>query len=218
MSQCCSTLCDSTAEHFDAARAARDLAAYRAAGPGRTTRILLDGLAATGVRPQTVLDIGAGIGTLSFELLENGVAHATCVDMSPAFVECGQTEAVQRGVSQRMAWRTADFVTVASELPRADLVTLDRVVCCYPAFDTLLHHAADHAEVLLAMSYPNDRWYVRIALGAENLFRRLRGSAFRAFVHPPAKMDALLVGAGFRRLSGASTIMWRMDIYRRAAT
>ena len=218
MSQCCSSLCDSTAKQFDAARAARDLAAYRANGPGKTTLGLLEGLAGTGVQPRTLLDIGAGIGTLSFELLEDGVSTATCVDMSPAFVECGKREAVQRGFAHRMSWRTADFVMVAPELPPADLVTLDRVVCCYPAFDALLRHAADHAEILLAMSYPRNRWYVRIVLGAENLLRRLRRNAFRAFVHPPAKMDALLVGAGFRRLSGVSTTMWRMDIYRRATT
>ena len=84
-----------------------------------------------------------------------------------------------------------------------------------PRIDALLQHAADHAEILLAMSYPKDRWYVRIAVEAENLIRRLQGSAFRSFVHPPAKMDALLVGAGFRRLSGSSTFKWRMDIYRR---
>lgn len=218
MSQCCSDLCDSTAKQFDAARAARHLADYRATGPGQTTRGLIEGLAATGVQPRTLLDIGAGIGTLSFELLEDGVANATCVDMSPAFVKCGQMEAAQRGFAQRMSWRTADFVTMASELPPADLVTLDRVVCCYPAFDALLQLAADHAKILLAMSYPKDRWYVRIAVGAENLLQRLRGSAFRSFVHPSAKMDALLVGAGFRRLSGASTFMWRMDIYRRVDT
>ena len=215
MSQCCSALSDSTAKQFDAARAARDLAAYRATGPDQTTRGLLKGLAATGVQLRTLLDIGAGIGTLSFELLEDGVANATCVDMSPAFVKCGQMEATQRGFAQRISWRTADFVMVASELPPADVVTLDRVVCCYPAFDALLQHAADHAEILLAMSYPKDRWYVRIAVEAENLIRRLQGSAFRSFVHPPAKMDALLVGAGFRRLSGSSTFKWRMDIYRR---
>jgi SAM-dependent methyltransferase len=217
MSQCCSALCDSTSEYFGAARAARDLAAYRAAGPGRTTRGLLDGLAATGVRPSTLLDVGSGIGTLSFELLDAGVETAICVDMSPAFAECGRMEAVRRGVAERISWRTADFVTVASELPPAELVTLDRVVCCYPAFNALLQHAAEHAELLLAMSYPNDRWYVRVAFRLENLLRRIRGNAFRAFVHPPDKMDALLAGAGFRRLSGISTIMWRMDIYRRAA-
>jgi magnesium-protoporphyrin O-methyltransferase len=124
-------------------------------------------------------------------------------------------EAVRRGVAERVSWRTADFVAVAAELLQADVVTLDRVVCCYPEFDALLQHAADHAEVLLAMSYPRDRWFVRIALGAENLLRRVRGNAFRAFVHPPARMEALLVGAGFRRLTSSSTLMWQMDTYRR---
>jgi 2-polyprenyl-3-methyl-5-hydroxy-6-metoxy-1,4-benzoquinol methylase len=215
MRPCCSALCDSTAAKFDTARAARDLAEYRADGPGRTTRGLLEGLAAAGVQPRTLLDIGSGIGTLSFELLERGVATATCVDMSPAFVACGRMEAERRGIADRMSWRTADFVTVAPEVPEANLVTLDRVVCCYPAFQSLLQHAADHANMLLALSYPNARWYVHIAFAVENLVRRLRGSAFRAFVHPPAEMHALLLTAGFERLSDTATIMWRMDIYRR---
>lgn len=218
MSQCCSALGDSTAEYFGAARAERDLATYRASGPGRTTRGLLAGIAATGVRPETILDIGSGIGTMSFELLDAGPAGATCVDLSPAFAKFGQMEAVRRGVSERITWRTTDFVTVAPDLPPAELVILDRVVCCYPAFDALLQQAADHADVLLAMSYPRDRWYVRVAFAAENLVRRLRGRAFRAFVHPPAKMDALLVRAGLRRLHADSTMMWQMDIYRRATT
>jgi magnesium-protoporphyrin O-methyltransferase len=217
MTQCCSALDDSTAEYFGATRAARDLAAYRASGPGRTTRGLLAGLTATGVRPATLLDIGSGIGTLSFEVLEAGAVRATCVDMSPAFAECGRTEAVRRGVADRISWRTADFVTVASELPAADLVTLDRVVCCYPAFDVLLRHAADHADILLAISYPQDRWYVRLAFAAENLGRKLRGRAFRSYVHPPVQMDALLVRAGFRRMVSDSTMMWQMAIYCRAA-
>jgi magnesium-protoporphyrin O-methyltransferase len=215
VSQCCPALGDSTAEYFGAARAERDLATYRAAGPGRTTRGLLAGIAATGARPSTLLDIGSGIGTMSFELLDAGATGTTCVDMSPAFAKFGQMEAVRRGVAERITWRTADFVTVAPGLPPAELVILDRVVCCYPAFDVLLQQAADHAEVLLAIS--KDRWYVRMAFAAENLARKLQRRTFRAFVHSPAKMDAMLARAGFRREVGDATLMWQMDIYRRAA-
>jgi predicted RNA methylase len=218
VSQCCPAVGDSTAEYFGVARAERDLATYRAAGPGRTTRGLLAGIAATGARPSTLLDIGSGIGTMSFELLDAGATGATCVDMSPAFAKFGQMEAVRRGVAERITWRTADFVTVAPDLPPAELVILDRVVCCYPAFDVLLQQAADHAEVLLAMSYPKDRWYVRMAFAAENLVRKLQRRTFRAFVHSPAKMDAMLARAGFRREVGDATMMWQMDIYRRAAS
>lgn len=218
VSQCCPAIGDSAADYFGAARAEHDLAVYRADGPGRTTRGLLAGIAASGIRPSTVLDIGSGIGTMSFELLDAGAAGATCVDLSPAFAKFGSIEAVRRGVAERITWRTTDFVTVAPDLPPAELVILDRVVCCYPAFDALLQQAADHAVVLLAMSYPRDRWYVRAAFAAENLVRKLRRRAFRAFVHSPARMDAILAGAGLRRLRTESTMMWQMDIYRRAAS
>ena len=215
MRNCCSSPSAPTAKQFDAARAARDLAAYHKTGPGRTTRGLLQGLAATGVHPDTLLDIGAGIGTLSFELLGAGVASATCIDISAASVNGGEAEAQRRGVAHRMSWQAADFVEIASSVPPADVVTLDRVVCCYPAYEALLHHAADHARILLAMSYPRDRWYVRWMLAAENLFRQLRGNAFRAFVHPMAEMERVLLEAGFRRVSHTASPVWRMDVFRR---
>ncbi len=215
MRNCCSSPSAPTAKQFDAARAARDLATYHKTGPGRTTRGLLQGLAATGLHPGSLLDIGAGIGTLSFELLGTGVASATCIDISPAAVEGGEAEAQRRGVAHRMSWQAADFVEVAPLIPPADVVTLDRVVCCYPGHEALLLHAADHARFLLAMSYPRDRWYVRWMVATENLLRRLRGNAFRAFVHPIAEMEGVLRGAGFRRVSHTATLAWRMDVFRR---
>lgn len=216
MSHCCSPSSAPHAAQFDGKRAARDLATYRRSGPDRTTRGLLHGLAATGIRPRTVLDIGAGIGVLSFELLETGVASATCVDMSPAFIEGGQTEAQRRGLAERMAWRAADFVSIAPSLPPADVVIMNRVVCCYPAFEALLRQAAEHAQILLALSYPRDCWYVRLQFGARNVLRKVKGNAFRAFVHPAAAMEALLVGAGFQRVTGSKTVAWQMDVFQRA--
>jgi magnesium-protoporphyrin O-methyltransferase len=117
-----------------------------------------------------------------------------------------------------MTWQAADFVTIAPSVPVADVVTLDRVVCCYPAFEPLLRAAADHARVLLALSYPRDRWYVRLLMGAENLIRQVRGNVFRSFVHPVADMEALLTSAGFKRLSRTGTLAWQMDVFRREVT
>jgi magnesium-protoporphyrin O-methyltransferase len=218
MSHCCSPPSNPTTQHFDAQRAARDLATYQKSGPDPTTLGLLAGLAGTGIRPESLLDIGAGIGALSFELLKTGVARATCVDMSQAFVEGGQAETQRRGLAARMSWRVADFLALAPSVPPADVVTLDRVVCCYPAVEPLLRQAAQHARVLLAMSYPRDRWYVRLVLAAENFVRQLRRNAFQSFVHPVADMEALLTDAGFQRVSGTGTLVWRMDVFRRVAT
>src|SRR5512145_1009533 len=71
VSSCCSGCCTGIARQFDAKTAAGDLHRYREKGPGPTTRLLREFVARVGVG-DTVLDIGAGIGALSFELLAGG--------------------------------------------------------------------------------------------------------------------------------------------------
>ena len=66
--------------------------------------------------PETVLDIGSGIGAMSLELLKAGAQHATCVDMSPAALAANAEEAQQRGVGDRIERVEGDFVAVAATL------------------------------------------------------------------------------------------------------
>jgi len=214
----CSSLVDSTARHFDERRVRKELATYRRAGPGTTTQGLLRQLIGVEPLPASVLEIGSGIGALSLELLHAGAQHATCVDMSAAALAANAEEAHQRGVGDRIQQVEADFVAIAPTLPCADLVALDRVVCCYPAYVPLLEQATTHSHRLLAMSYPRDRWLVRLALGVENAWRRLRGDQFRAFVHSPGAMASLLRGRGFTRARAAVTFAWHMELYVRRAT
>jgi hypothetical protein len=91
----------------------------------------------------------------------------------------------------------ADFVSVASELPAATLVTLDRVVCCYTSYESLLNAALSHAQRVLAPSYPRDVWYVREGVRLENAERRLTKNSFRTFVHPAGQMEKVIRSAGF---------------------
>jgi magnesium-protoporphyrin O-methyltransferase len=187
---------ESTARHFDAARARKELRAYQTSGPGPTTRALIAGVAATGVRTGTLLDIGSGIGILTFELLRTGFTNATCIDLSAASLEVARAEAEKRGYADRIWWREADFTAVAESVRQADVVVLDRVVCCYPAFEPLLKQAATHTRRVLAVSYPRDRWYIRALIAIENVIRRIRRNDFRSFVHSALAMEALLTNAG----------------------
>jgi tRNA1(Val) A37 N6-methylase TrmN6 len=214
----CSSLADSTSRHFDERRIRREVASYRSAGPGTTTQGLLRLLTGVQPLPATVLDIGSGIGALSLELLQAGVQHATCVDMSAAALAANAAEAEQRGLGDRIERVEADFVAVAATLPAADLVALDRVVCCYPDFVPLLEHATAHSHRLLAISYPRDRWWVRLALWIENCWRWLRRDPFRAFVHPPAAMTELLRRRSFTRTRMVTTFAWQLEIHARNAT
>jgi magnesium-protoporphyrin O-methyltransferase len=173
-------------------------------------------LTASSPTGSTLLDIGAGIGALTFEIVSAGFRHATAVDASPAYVAAGRQEAERRGLTRDVDWREGDFVDLAPQVAPADVVTLDRVVCCYPAYEPLLKAGVDHARRVVGFSYPRDRWYVRGVMALENGLRWLRGSAFRTVVHSPAGMAALVQTRGFRLVGRRTTIAWCVDVYAKA--
>jgi hypothetical protein len=57
--------CRGVEKIFDQGTAEQDLKAYRAYGPGTTTRLLIAALKAAGVADRTLLDIGGGVGLCS---------------------------------------------------------------------------------------------------------------------------------------------------------
>ena len=215
MSHCCSSYGDIAAAHFDEKIARRELASYRKNGPGSTTRLLRDLLLETGQIEGMLLDVGSGIGGLTFEMLEHGVGRAIAVDASPASLAAATEEAVRRGRVGAVQFVLGDFVGVASQIPTATVVTLDRVVCCYPLFEPLLEESLSHAKRYFALSYPRDVWYVHAAVALDNAVRRIRGNPFRAFVHPVDGMTRMIQGAGFRLASRRHTWQWSAAVYLR---
>jgi tRNA1(Val) A37 N6-methylase TrmN6 len=216
MSACCSTFECAADQQFNEKKATKELKRYRAKGPGPTTRLLQEGLAHAGTLSGTLLDIGSGIGSLTFGLLERGVSRAVAVDASSAYNGVARQEAERLGLAKVVRFVHADFVSVASELSAATVVTLDRVVCCYPSQEALLNAALHRAEQCLALSYPRDVWYVRLGVMLENAQRRLKKNPFRTFVHPAARMEELILSAGFELSSRRGTWMWSVDVYTRS--
>ena len=214
MSGCCSRSCGPISVQFDSKRAEADLRLYKRKGPNPTTRQLRDGIVRAGAG-QTVLDVGAGIGAASFELLAAGFSSSLTIDASPAYVVVARREAEARGVAARMTIVEGDFVAAAATLPTADTVVLDRAVCCYPHFRPLLEAALTHSGRLLAVSYPRDRWYVRLLVAVDNLRRAARRNAFRVVVHSGAAMEELILVHGFQRASRTGTLEWCVDVYQR---
>jgi SAM-dependent methyltransferase len=215
-SACCSSFECAADQQFNEKKATEELKRYRTKGPGPTTRLLQQGLEHAGPLRGTLLDIGSGIGSLTFGLLERGVTHAVAVDASPAYNGVARQEAARLGRADAVRFVHADFVSVAPELPAATLVTLDRVVCCYPSYEALLSAALHHAEQYLALSYPRDVWYVRVGVMLENAQRRVTKNPFRTFVHPAARMEALIRSAGFERSTRRETWTWSVDVYTRS--
>jgi magnesium-protoporphyrin O-methyltransferase len=163
-----------------------------------------------------VLDVGAGIGALGFELLAAGAERVTAVEAAPAYVAAAREEAGRRHVSDRLEVVQGDFVSVAGDVMQADVVAMDRVVCCYPAYQPLLEAAVRRSRRLMAFSYPRDRWYVRAAVTLQNMGRALLRNPFRGFVHSARGMESVLEQHGFVRKERRETLKWSADLYVRA--
>jgi SAM-dependent methyltransferase len=201
---------------FSEKRATKDLAQYLSKGPGSTTRLLLAGLETAGPLHGRLLDIGSGVGVLLFELLERGVTSAVGVDLSSAHVATASREASRRGRSDATRFVHGDFLDVARDMPSAEIVTLDRVVCCYPEYERLLEESLRRAGRIFAFSYPLDLWYVRAWVGLENVGRQITGNAFRSFIHSASAMENVIRREGFALLNRRSTRTWRADVYTRS--
>ena len=208
--------CEITDNAFSEAEARAELRGYRRRGPAEHTKLILNAIRALNLKNADLLDIGGGIGAIHHELLKDVAHEATHVDASSAYLKQAKEEAARRGHNERVNFIHADFTVVAPELQQADIVTLDRVVCCYPDFRGLLKAAADHSQRALAFTYPRETWYLRIAFKIMNFFQGLRRDPFRVFLHPVAEMDSLLKGAGFERVSLRRLFVWEMALYQRA--
>jgi magnesium-protoporphyrin O-methyltransferase len=161
------------------------------------------------------MDIGGGIGAIHHELLEDVAREAVHVDASSAYLKQAKEEAARRGHSERVNFIHADFTDVAKGLPKVDIVTLDRVVCCYPDFRGLLQAAAEHSKQALALTYPRETWYMRVFFQIADVFQKLRRDPFRVFLHPVNEIDALLKQEGFQRVSLHRLFVWEMTLYQR---
>lgn len=189
---------------------------YRRRGPEGTTQMLIEALRATGVRGASVLDIGGGVGVVHHELLGAGAARATDVDASTAYLALARGESERRGHAQRVRYIHGDFVALAPSLEGADIVALDRVVCCYPDMPALVGAAAARAGRLLGLVYPRDVWWVRAGIRVVNLGLALQRTAFRVFCHPTAAVEAELSRAGLRPRLRRSSGFWQVVVFERA--
>jgi magnesium-protoporphyrin O-methyltransferase len=193
-----------------------DLRGYRRRGPANQTKLILQAIRSLSLKNADLLDIGGGIGTIHHELLNDVASRATHVDASSAYLKVAKEEAGRQHHLDRLNFIHADFTDVAGDLPKADIVTLDRVVCCYPDFRSLLTAAAEHSRQALAFTYPRETWYMRIGLKVINFFQGLWRDPFRVFLHPIAEMDALLHHEGFERVSRRRLFVWEMSLYQRS--
>lgn len=212
MSRC---QCEGIESVFDQRLVATQLQRLRRKGALKTTRFLIEALRSRGVRDTTLLDIGGGIGVVHHELLASGAREATDVDASSAYVNAAKSEAERRGLADKTRYIYGNFLDLAGGLPPADIVTLDRVICCFDDMQGLVSASAEKARLLYGLVYPRDAWWTRLGIRLMNFTRRIRGDKFRVFSHPTEAVESVVRSRGFARAYHREAGLWQVAVFSR---
>ncbi|MDQ6922084.1 MAG: class I SAM-dependent methyltransferase [Candidatus Dormibacteraeota bacterium] len=190
---------------------------YRRKGLDSTSMRLVELLKRRGLRERTLLEVGGGIGAIQLELLKAGLARAVSVELTPTYEQVAEELLREAGLGYRVERRVADFAQAGTEIAAADIVVLNRVVCCYPDMPALAGAAADRAREVLVMSFPRESWWTRVALTLGNLAFRLTRRQFHVFLHPPARIVAAAEQRGLRVALNQPGLFWQVAALERPA-
>jgi Methyltransferase domain len=196
---------------FGAKQARRDLKRWRAKGLTEDARDAVEFLARE--RVATLLEIGGGIGASQVELLRRGVERATNVELSPGYEEVALSLAREEGFEERVERLLGDAVT--AELPDADAVLLNRVVCCYPDYEALLGASAAHARRFLVFSFPRSGRIASAVVAVGNLLLRLGRRDFRGYAHPRSALLAAAERHRLRLVHERRALVWQTAAFMR---
>jgi len=216
MSNCCDPRgCDRFfGKHF-ARRVARR---YRKHGLGKTEQAMVEFLESAGLAGATVLEVGGGVGELHIELLKRGAEGAVNLELSPAYDEEARRLLVDTALTDRVERRLHDIAVDPDAVEPADVIVLNRVVCCYPDYERLLGAAATHARRALVFSYPRRNALSRAIVGVQNAGFRLMRREFRVFTHPPEAMVGVLRSQGLTPRFAGGGLVWRVAGLGRTST
>ncbi len=166
---------------------------------------------------RTVLEVGGGIGAIQIELLKAGAARAVSIELTPTYEEVATGLLRDAGLEGRVERRLMDFAEMGGAVDRADIVVMNRVICCYPDMPRLAGAAADHAREILVLSFPRETWWTRTGLTLGNLILRLARREFQVFLHPPASILAVAEQRGFRTILNQTGLFWTVAALTRAS-
>ena len=189
-----------------------ELRDFKKRGLGKRQKAILEALPGS-VAGNSVLDIGCGIGGLGLSLLARGAAHSTFVDVSKAYLRAARGLAKEREGDENVTFIEADFMQ--TDPPPADIVLLDRVVCCYPSAPALLRKAAAHSEAHLTFSYPRPTWWMYLAGRLLNLGMRAWRKDYRFYVHSEDTLLSAAKTSGHTLRDRRSIGVWHILTFER---
>jgi len=211
---CCrSGVCE---EMFKSKKAVATLRRYRKKGLDNLEREMVSIASAQSLAGARVLEIGGGIGTIQAELLKAGATSGEIVELVSAYEPYARELAREKGIEGRSVFRIVDVLDHPEAVVPADIVVLNRVVCCSPDGVRLTSVAATLAGRMLLVIYPRDRAAVRLVMSFMNGLFHLGGRSFRTFLHAPFSLHAAATDEGLSVAETSRTFAWEFAAFRRS--
>ncbi len=192
----------------------RELRAFRRKGLNKRQALIVAHLEGA-VEGSSVLEVGCGVGALSTTLLKKGATAASYVEISRDYLNAAREVAEREGVSEKASFHLDDFVSSPTHHATADIVMLDRVVCCHPDGEALIAKAARHSKRHLVYTYPRPLWFLHIFRVVLGLLMRLSRQDYRFFVHDPERLLRGATRAGHSLVATRSIGLWRLVVVSR---
>jgi len=195
--------------------AQRDLNNLKNTGAKKSTRVLLNVLRNLNLEGMHLLDIGAGIGVVSIELRHSGISEITHNDMSSAYLNVFKNEFGERLKGIKINSLQGDFVEISDKIESADIVVLDKSICCYPHYSELVNVSASKAKTWYAYVIPRDTWWVKLVHYFMQLPKSFKSDSFRSFVYPVDKVEKIVLEHGFAKFTQVHRREWLIAVFKK---
>lgn len=215
MDSCCN---QAYQQLFDDASAEKEMKEYLSKGIKKSSRPFLATLKQLPLNGKTQVDIGGGIGALILESFDRGLAKATYVDIAAGYREKFLEEVSKRNLTGQIEAKLGDFLELHTTVETADLVTLDKVICCYENYEGLVRHSVSKARRWYVYSIPREVWWVRLVHGVGLWIRKIKRDKFRSYIHPSKEIEALVKAAGFREVASKRQREWEVKAFEKQSS
>ena len=183
--------------------------------PKKSSLPLINFLKLLDLKDATVLDIGSGVGVVILELIDRGIRHAAYNDFSTAYSEAFQEEARKREIDNQIEFYIGDFLETHQNIQQADLVSLDKAICCYKDYEGLVTLSVKKAKKWYVYSVPQDVWWVKLVHSVEQIIRWIKRNPFRSYVHPTQKIEAIIFENGFKKIHNHFKGEWQTVVFEK---
>lgn len=196
-------------EMFGAEDARHDMEDYLAKGLGDIESRALAAMPASAADGARVLDVGGGVGAFAAELMKRGAASGEVVELVGAYAPYAARLAERLGLAGRTSFRVHDLLADPEGVDPADVVVMNRVVCCSAEGPALTAVAARLARRALLLTFPRSNVLTRSAAALQRLAFRVLGRRYRAFAWPTEVIVGAAEGQGLRLAAQGRNVLWQ---------